>query len=241
MPRNPSIVNRGRNMYSTKTANTKVGYKTTGLSKRTRKRKVGGNFARKVIQVLNQREEKKYFGLNTSAFAPAGGGTTTTVALTEIGQGDTDITRDGDQIYVTSIQLRYNYIIDPAWTGVNYVRVILYQWIDAIAAATAPAAQAILLNVSTNREAVISAYNHDTRYNYRILYDKVHQVGIGGSSVSPQTFHDEVMITKGFNRKIQYEASTTAGTNKFYLMVTSFATANPGLLTYMTKVNFKDN
>jgi len=237
----PKTVARSSN-YRSGTHTSSDGYKRQGISKYRKRKRTGSRFARKVISIMNSRQEKKFFSIYATRFAPPTGTVATNFSLSEVTQGDGDTNRDGDQFYVTSIQMKYHYLGNPAYsTNVQYVRIILFQWTDSIASATVPSIQAILLDVSSNDAAVVSPYNHDTRYNFRILYDKTHGIGLASTTMPPQTFNESVIITKGFTPKVQLEATGTGGTNKFYMLITGTAATNPGILSVHTKVNFKDN
>lgn len=182
-------------------------------------------FAKNVRAIVKSTAEKKYLlTLNNVA-----------VSLTPIIQylcsvplGDGDSQRNGDQITAKSIWLRYCVITGDT---TNLIRVILFQWSDT----TAPTAQDILLSPSV--DPVFSHWNHDTRYKYKIMYDKTH------STVTTTELAQQFVSVRKNNfktRKLQYiGGSATVGYNMLYILVVSDSGAapNPGF-QYYCKLNY---
>lgn len=208
----------------------RVRYKSKSYSKKSFSK--SNKQLKKVIkQVANQSGEKKYFTVYS-------GGPQTVdsigvvTSISNIGQGDTDVTRDGDQVYLRSIELTWNAIVADTY---NFLRLIIFQWMPA----STPTVSDILIPATGNPEQNYQMpYNHDGRFNFRILYDRTLQV-------SQDTYQSRQVtkkyILKGFRHRIQYQAGTTDGNNKIYLLKISDSTAasHPTMMN-VTKINFGD-
>jgi len=81
-------------------------------------------FAKKVQSAMNQIAEKKYRANSIPATAVDFLGSLQDFTAT-IPQGDTDITRDGDQLFMRSFEILYDIIASDA---TNVLRVLLFIW-----------------------------------------------------------------------------------------------------------------
>lgn len=196
-------------------------------------------FKRNVKRVINSIAEKKYYGLTYDAATDPNGvtmlSTPSIIDISGVTQGDADWSRDGDQLYVRSMLVRYTIRLDsslPVGQG-NSCRVIVFQWYPA----TTPTYQEILSQAYLpSNPQYLAPYTHDGRTQFRILYDKIVTVS---ASRSVKPFHGQ-LITKIPHRKIQYRGGSTLGENKIYLMHMSDAgSLQPGL-KWLTRMNFTD-
>lgn len=196
--------------------------------------------------------EKKYFITNSGGlFSVTSTGSVT--HLTAVPQGDTDQTRDGDQLTIRSLELKWQ-----AFTGFtnstttydffNRVRCLVVQWYPQ----TTPVLGDILLSVGNG--AHIAPYNHDTRFQFKVLYDSTKTVDQtlfynGTTTFGMSTGNSESqLITKRINRgykqrRVQFVGGTvTAPSNGLYLIFVSDSVAitNPQA-EYVAKLNYSDN
>lgn len=214
----------------------------SGLSKRKR----GFGHKRNVIpKNLSRRDknnlkralvtlgEKKYYPVANAGTAVGSSGLY--VDLVAMAQGDSDTTRDGDQLTIRSLECNWSWSMESGGDFTNIGRLIIFQWFsteDPTAAVTN-----VLLNAVTSVE--LSPYNHDLRYEFRILLDITDAMSI----VGPGCFHHRKYITKGFkDRKVQFTAGTTVGTNKLYaLAISDSSVAIHPTFSYSFKLNYADN
>lgn len=151
-------------------------------------------FTRFANRVLRTAHEKKYVESFSMANTPS---TTANDApfvlpITAIAQGDSENTRDGDQVYLRSIEVhiraKYNYGYQPTQAGTppdnpwssaasdpntmfnDKVRLLIWQWLPT--SDSASGAGGALPGSVLQRDTTMSPYNHDQRRNFRILYDK---------------------------------------------------------------------
>lgn len=208
-----------------------VAYRRVGVYKSARRSKKGlKRLARKLV---NAAGEKKYIVTSSSGYDVV------TISgyigsISDIPQGDTDQTRDGDQVNIRSINLRYT--LYGVLSADCSVRIVCFQWKELDSAAPTIAD---ILSTGASNSYVTAWYNHDNRYRFKILYDKVHHFPEGISAV---TANRNVMITKGFFPRIQFTATTTVGQYKIYIIQCS----DDGLTPYPTieanyKLNFTDS
>lgn len=180
---------------------------------------------RTVKRLIHNVEELKYFILNTSGTTGAYG----IASFSDVPQGDTDITRDGDRLQWRQIKMRCT--MGPpglADTAAN-IRLIMLQWKPN----TVPTVPEILLNGPSGGADSESHYNHDLRQQYHIFYDKVFKLtGSGSAATDPLTSLSK-MITKvtvsmkRLNKNVQFSGGSTTGTNKFYYILGSDSAVAP--------------
>ncbi len=157
------------------------------------------------------------------------------VQLSNIAQGDTDVTRDGSQLKVLSIQLAYQIIAHASSTR-TFVRVLLVkdkQTNQAIYEASD------LLSDVTTQDSIVSPYNRDNRRRFTVLYDKVHTFSEGGSQLVKfgRKFRQDQML--------RYDATvgdiTDLTQSSYSLMTISNESTNTPVLTVFNRLNYVDN
>lgn len=184
-------------------------------------------FVRKVKHIANTAGEKKYFAVSSGGPQTVDS-TGTITSISNIPQGDTDNTRDGDQAYIRSLELFWE---ADAADVFNVLRLLVVQWYPA----TTPLVTDILL--TTGVDGFMSPYNHDQRFQFRVIYDK--RVTI---STDRPAANFRVRLRRFGRRRIQYLGGTTDGQNKLYLLKISDsgAVSHPFIQNF-TKLNFSDN
>lgn len=185
------------------------------------------------------KDQEKKFKLSTSNGPQTVDSTGTVTCLSIITQGDSDEERIGDQLYLRSIQIMWNAEIADTF---NYLRLIIFQWFPQVTdTQNSPPtiANNILFAGTSAQENYNMPYYHDSRYLFRILYDKTVTV----STDFPCTKRFVHTITKGFKRKLQYFASSsTNGMNQIFVLKISDSTAasHPEINSAF-KLNFSDS
>lgn len=199
-------------------------FKAKGMSINLKKQ------VRKMVknEISKEVEHKYYVASDAGTTADYGGRVDD---KTPIPQGDTDVTRDGDTIHLDEIEFRYSTILADT---TNVFRVILFQWHPT----SAPTIGAILLTLGSNN-GVNSAFTVDYEQQFKILYDRVHYLN---SVAVPQSGVEHVIkIRKGFQKRLQYVAGGTTGSNHIYsaYISDSAAAAHPSINAVM-RVRFSD-
>lgn len=185
-------------------------------------------FKKKVRRVIRQTAEKKYLAYSASAVGVDSAGTAM-LSLLDVPQGDLDSTRDGDQLFLRSIQLNFSISLGDT---TNFVRVILFQWFPTLTGL--PPVASILLDTS---RPWLSPYNHDQRFNFRIFHDKTYCLDTLNNEISRRMF-----LKSKFRRHIQYVGGATAvAANRIFALFISDSGAAPHpALQYSGKTNFTD-
>lgn len=185
---------------------------------------------RQAMKALNNNAETKFWLFNDWS---GGVSSTTTIGIGDMSlipqetSSATDSVRVGDEVRVSSIQFRY-YLTCADTT--NVIRLILFQWHQD----DTPAGSDILGSTS---QPLTSPYRKDTKGHYTILWDKTHHLTLGNNSV----VGGKGFISRGFKRKIRYDAATTTGQGKFFLLNVSDSSAATHPYYYWTfQINYKD-
>lgn len=167
-------------------------------------------------QVLLGQQEKKYFDTDVQV-SPSS--TYILQDLSNIPQGDTDVSRDGDKIMIKSLHLRGLIAVGDT---TNFVRIIVYQWHPSDVTLS-PTANLVLSDLTS---PLNTPYNHDNGKMYSIFYDRLIALG----SNSQQTVAIEKIWRFGnkldrrlkwVNQSIDYVAGTTGGSDKLFLLIVS--------------------
>lgn len=169
--------------------------------------------------------EHKYVVANFSAT-----GVNTTGAITQLNNiplGTTDSTRIGDKVKVTSINFRFNCIVGDT---VNFIRIIFFQWHPG----TNPGVSDVLLDPA---QPITSAYSHDSRVSFRILFDRV----VALSSAGPAAKTVIVNWRRALRKCCYLAGSATSGQENLWVSYWSDSNAvpNPTLEMYAL-VNYVD-
>lgn len=183
-------------------------------------------------KVLIQQSEKKYYDQNA---ANANIDYTGVIYnLSSIPQGDTDVSRDGDGLKLTSLQIRW---LMEVGTSPNTFRIIVFQWLPA----TTPTVSDVLS--STYASSVLqplSPFKHDMNANFRILHDSNTRV----VDTYRPSITGKIYITtrnKKLKQDVHFNAGTTTGVNKLYMIVVSNdAAVTYPQFSYVSRVQFRD-
>jgi len=248
---NPDIMEVVGNPRGTKRPRT---YSVKGGKRLTKRQK------KQVSIMIHREQELKYF-----FFRQAATSVTSNAALTgapfDVPQGDTDNTRDGDRLrWCGHIDLNMQIWNGQGVTGDPFTntRVVVFQWHPTSTSAPIPSPTDVLITGPSTVVDIYSVYNHDTRQNYTILYDRVFlTVGSfynGAAAVTPSTFlgpgtdtsstgvHQiRIPLTKA-RKDVQYVAGGAQATNRIFIIwVSDSSFASHPQLAFMSKIVFRDS
>lgn len=207
---------------------------------RRRRRPVTRRYVRRAIDRVAEKKYVQFTWTPTSPGSVAGVGTIPVgTEITSVAAGTGDSNRIGDQIMARSVRIRG--IINSPLTvpdSYNFVRVVIFQWQRT--PDTDPG-QAGVFCFQSDTFSITAMYNHDRRYNYRILWDKVWKV-VPGATV-PAVFFKKLLRIK--KRRIQYAGAATSAFNGGaypigILVVSDSALDNHPIVRMEIKFNFKD-
>lgn len=161
------------------------------------RKKAFKRFANRVLRTAN---EKKFVSVSSIGDAPTGFSSTNpfSIPLTIVAAGDSYQTRDGNQIYLRSIEAHVAVRFNPQypgttstgaepilWTLVNaaaspsvgytYVRCIVWQYLPQSDTAAPPPLTTVMQQFN-GAFSTLAPYNHDNRKDFRVLYDRVRLV-----------------------------------------------------------------
>lgn len=191
-----------------------------GLNKKEKKQ---------VKAIINRGRENKYYDTLLSVTEEYGG---TVYSISDVPQGDTDITRDGDQFNQRALRLKGK-VVNADST--NLLRLVVFRWKQE----DTPAPADILNStyVGTIR-APYSPYHHDGRTNFTVLYDKTFPT----DTYSPQRYFDSKWINLREKKQYMVAGSATVGKNKLYVLIISDSAAEGSPLCDMvSRLTFTDS
>jgi len=159
--------------------------------------------------------------------------------LSLVAQGDTDQTRDGDRLRLESIEFRLDV---QANVLLSLFRVVIFQYFGA----DTPIVSNVFLTVG-QAEIVHAPIHKDIFASKggalgRVLHDEVLQVDSNGTvalGTAKRLLH--VMLKGGFRPNVQFQNTTTTGTNKIYVAVCSDrVTTSLPLFRFYSELRFTD-
>lgn len=157
------------------------------------------------------------------------------IQLTNIPQGDTSESRDGAQIKITRLTIKY--IISGSPSSV-------FTWVRVMLVHDKQTNQAIytdsdLLQDVSAFDSLVSANNLDNKYRFRVLYNKVHRF----SNVGNNSSYSEIM--KDLDMRIRFDNSTSTiadlTSSSLSLVFISNEDTNSPLLTLFSRIRYVDN
>jgi len=192
---------------------------------------------KKSIKEIQMNEELKNFDI-LSTLTPNTAGTF--VCLNPMVQGQTKLTRIGNQISCTSLQYRGRITIDASATFTPIVRIIFF-W-DSQANASA-VTTALLLDAGIITPLVSSPYNHDNSRRFKVLSDRRYTVEgqPALTSLNSKLIQGDIKL----NRITKF--NTTNGgtfaditTNSLWMFVVSNDGTNTPAVVVGSRLYFKD-
>lgn len=226
----------------------RYGNRKKNYRRRPRKNKDTYVTKKQVNSLISRRIENKFYPLYQKTTVDTAG---YLQSLSNIGQGDTAMTRTGDDIHFVRYQMTAE-IFNQADVH-NTMRIIIFQWRpdDAI---DAPTVAKLLDNISSS--AVYPThyqYNYVTRTKYNVLYDKsfvlmptyaFNSSGVVTSGVSRaavNTFKVNIDTRRKLNKIIRFNEGLNSGKNKLYMLVVSDSIlATHPTIAYSANIFFED-
>ncbi len=186
--------------------------------------------AKKALSLLNV--EKKNHDL-VGQITP---GTTASIQqITNIPQGDTTITRDGGQVRLTSLDLKYTVKMNTSATR-SFVRVILVQDKQTNQAIFT---LADLLEDATASDNIVSMLNLNNKYRFKILYNEVIEIDDFGTQNKYRHIH------KKLDMRLRFDASTPSiadlTSNSLALVFINDEATNFPTINFFNRVRYIDN
>lgn len=191
--------------------------------------------------------------------------TTQMILLNGIPQEDdapTKTTREGDQVRLTSLQIRGTWDLNQLTNVGTYVRIIIF-W-DTMPKGVAPTATE-LLDVSTITRYILAPYHYDNIKRFNIIYDKLNYMfpqvqatqsdtnlagGGGANTITTTLFGSQrkpFKIYKKINKQIYMGLDDTGNvsaiqTPALYMLFFSSTPvgSNPPNITFGCRIYFKD-
>lgn len=170
---------------------------------------------RDVFRTLKKIAEKKKFDFSQASASIDYSGAI--YSITDVAQGDTDVTRDGDQLTPLRLEVRGAFVVGDA---VNANRIVIVRWLP-LDSSMAPAVASVL-EVTGSALAPYSPYQHDNlRAGYfEVLYDTF----FVEDTYSPiKQFYIDLNIPQ--NKKMAFNAASTNGSGKLFLIAISDSAA----------------
>ncbi len=172
-----------------------------GIRRRGRRRRKG--FTTKVKRIIANQAETKYIDTVISNNTPVAGTSGGPYALTLVNQGDTTLTRDGDEIYVHSLQIRGMITADDTPVKGSVGRMILYKS-NLNLEGNMPIITDIL-----EADNVVGFREHDRIGDFKVLMD--YQFVINPTGLQTQTPIELFKYYKRFKSPLKCTYSGTGG------------------------------
>lgn len=184
-------------------------------------------------QLKLQEGEWKYIDTVFLATASVAAGTLT--LLNGCTQGDGPSNREGTQIHIKSIQVRFRTEFNAADASAGIVRFVLFQ--DLQPNGAAPTVGNVYFTTTAN--AVDALRNLDNRKRFRILADRTHIVSPNGNS----GYQEDIYLKKPI--MVQYNAGNAGvvsdiSTNSLYVLTCSDQAANGPFIAWYARVRFTE-
>ncbi len=195
-----------------------------------RKRKSAGVRALAMVKSIKRQIEKKE--KVTQATDVAFNSTPTVIQLSNLVTGDTNNTRDGDKVMVTSISFRW-FFQRHASASVTIARIMLVQDKQTNGSEFDPSD---LLQDGSVLDAIVSPYNTDNNHRFRVLYDKI--IPPNNYAMDHRKWFKKVRIPLTYDNSAGTIADLTQ--NSLALVIMSDEATNTPVLTYNVRLRYED-
>jgi hypothetical protein len=135
-----------------------------------------------VQQMLRTAQEFKFF--DSKEYAQSATTTPTQLAISAVPQGSTDSTRDGDQINLQSLWIKFEtYLQGTGGTNdfTDQVRLMIYRY-HPMSGAAYPVPATVLQDLSVAQSATMSPNTWDNRKDYTVILDETFNLSGNGPS-----------------------------------------------------------
>lgn len=186
-----------------------------------------------VHRQLARGQERKFVDI---ASAGSIGTTTVITPLTNIITGVSNVTRIGNTIQPTSIELRFDIHSQTAGDLTNVYRFLLFQWKNDTGetGAEVPPTAAGLFSVTS---VAFSHLIYNQRSNFKVIMDRQFPLSFNG----PSEITKVIRLRKKF-LPIKYTTGTTSGINKLYVAELSDSTiATHPVANWVARVRYTDD
>lgn len=199
-------------------------------SKNTHKQEVANIAAKIFDKKIKKFSEPKYVDSQVIGNLTLGG---SVIDLLPLSVGDTDNSRDGNQVRIQKIEHRFSVAIDPA-SGSNPVRFILFRW-NMDSDVEAPVlANGNIIETPNDPASMISFQSLKSK-KIQVLYD---YFGIL-SDVAPGVLSDEKSLNIEWNVRYTDGAFTTGTGHPFLLSMSNSGSDHPQIHSY-SRVTYTD-
>lgn len=155
--------------------------------------------------------------------------------LTNIAIGDTTNTRDGSSLKLVSLMFNYT-LISSASAVSSHVRVLLVH--DRQTNEAIYVIGDLLQDTSAN-DNIVSPRNLDNSHRFQVLYDRVHNLSVGGNSTKSYKFFKKLQL------KIRYDNAAAAITSltqsSLSLVTMTNEPTNVPVITHHIRLRYVDN
>ncbi len=155
--------------------------------------------------------------------------------LTNSIQGDSNTQRNGNQLKIKSIYFQGSVQINSAATGTSG-RILIVQ--DKQTNGAQFTSGEVLQDITT-QDNIVSPYNTDGKYRFRVLYDKKFTLSTTGKQIALFKFY------KKCDMHIRYDGNAGSiadlSSNSLSLLYMSSEATNDPLFTYYNRVRYVDN
>ena len=182
---------------------------------------------KQVKRIVNYNREKKHFASGNVALNISD--VFTFYPLTDIPQGDTQSTRDGEQLKIVSGSVLGSI---KGSGGENVIRIFVFRW----SMNSTPTAADVFQIVSPSIGSFYSPINQRNKQFIHVIHDRMHTLsGTGqGSKI--------ISVKIPSQPKITYNTSAVTGANKIYMVTISDDAATPfPILAYRSEIIYTDS
>lgn len=154
--------------------------------------------------------------------------------LTDIAQGDTDATRDGNSIFLRAINLRGNIVYNSTTAGIQYVTISIVMDKQQVSDTT-PSWGDIY---DTSGSAIFAHLNNATVGRFSVLYSKTFT--LDGVNKIATVFK----INKSFRHHVRYNGTASTDIQKggvYFVYSSNVPTTNFPSINLTSRASFHDN
>lgn len=157
--------------------------------------------------------------------------------LSNITQGDTAQTRDGNSVRLKSLRVNWNAVINGSGSSNQPVRSLIF--IDWQNQGADPSISDVIEDVGTgssNKMTSLPAILQDPG-RFQILYDKVHNLSANANGYMQKEYYKE------FNHHLKFEGTGAGAQRKgsIWMVLMTNATSNTPSATVQSRIRFLDN
>lgn len=184
-------------------------------------------------------QEPKFF--DSKEYQQAATSTPTQLAISAVPQGDTDSTRDGDQINLLSLEIKFEtYLQGTGGTNdfTDQVRLMVYRW-HPMSTSSQPVPASVLQDLSVTQSATMTLCTWDNRKDYTVILDKTFNLsGNGPSDIGFRTKF--TWKTPGIPAHFSAGSTTLQSQGLFALIMSDSLVATHPLFNFYSRLVYSD-